>query len=232
MPDPRQPLVLVPGLACNQTVWEAQVAALADVAQVTIGDTLSDPSIPAMAQRILATAPARFALAGFSMGGYVTMEIWRQAPERITRIAFVDTTAGADDADALRLREAAIATAEARSLEAVLRGSLQRLVHPSAPREVAERVVAMALDVGLERFAIQQRAIQHRPDSHADLASVAVPALILAGAQDRLIAPERLERLHRTIPAARLALIADCGHMAPMEKPAEVTRHMRGWLAA
>ncbi|QVM86186.1 alpha/beta fold hydrolase [Novosphingobium decolorationis] len=230
--DARQPLVLVPGLSCDETLWAAQVEGLADVAAPMIGDTLHDDTLPAMARRILAAAPPRFALAGFSMGGYVAMEIWRQAPERISRIAFLDTSAGADDADAARLRQAAITTARKRSLEAVLRGSLRRLVHPDTARATAEAVVAMALGVGLETYANQQRAIMARPDSRADLARINVPALVLAGAQDKLTPPERARDIAAHTPGARLELVEQCGHMAPMEKGAAVTAHLRDWLAA
>lgn len=230
--DARQPLVLVPGLSCDETLWAAQVEGLADVAAPMIGDTLHDDTLPAMARRILAAAPPRFALAGFSMGGYVAMEIWRQAPERISRIAFLDTSAGADDGDAARLRQAAITTARKRSLEAVLRGSLRRLVHPDTERATAEAVVAMALGVGLETYANQQRAIMARPDSRADLARINVPALVLAGAQDKLTPPERARDIAAHTPGARLELVEQCGHMAPMEQGAAVTAHLRDWLAA
>ncbi|WP_343222216.1 alpha/beta fold hydrolase [Novosphingobium profundi] len=228
----RQPLVLVPGLSCDARLWEAQVAGIADVAAPHIGDTLTDDSLPAMAKRILADAPPRFALAGFSMGGYVAMEIWRQAPERVTRIAFLDTSAGADDADATHLRQAAITTARKRGYEAVLRGSLRRLVHPETPRPIAEAVVAMALEVGLETYARQQRAIMARPDSRPDLARIAVPALVVAGAQDQLTPPDRARDIARHIPKARLALIERCGHMAPMERPEELNVLLRDWLGA
>ncbi|WP_226637652.1 alpha/beta fold hydrolase [Novosphingobium profundi] len=230
--EARQPLVLVPGLSCDETLWAAQVEGLADIAAPMIGDTLHDDTLPAMARRILAAAPPRFALAGFSMGGYVAMEIWRQAPERVSRIAFLDTSAGADDADAARLRQAAITTARKRSLEAVLRGSLRRLVHPDAERTTAEAVVAMALGVGLETYANQQRAIMARPDSHADLARINVPALVLAGAQDKLTPPQRARDIAAHTPGARLELVEQCGHMAPMEQGAAVTVHLRDWLAA
>ncbi len=234
MHDTRQPLVLVPGLVCDHSLWAAQVQGLGDIAAITVGDTLQDTSLPAMATRILAAAPERFALAGFSMGGYIAMEIWRRAPERVTRIAFLDSTAGADSPDARRLREAAIATAHKRSLEAVLRGSLQRLVHDSAPRAICERVVAMALGVGLTTFANQQRAIMERPDSRGDLARIDVPALVLVGAEDKLTPIERAREMLEHIPQAhaRFAAIANCGHMAPMERPEAVNDELRAWLAA
>lgn len=228
----REALVLVPGLSCDATLWRAQVEGLADVAMPVVGDTLQDDSLSAMAARILATAPERFALAGFSMGGYVTMEIWRQAPQRVTRIAFLDTSAEADDMAARNLRKAAVTTARKRGYEAVLRGSLQRLVHPDTAQSVAEEVVAMALRVGLDTYARQQRAIMARPDSRADLASITVPALVIAGAQDKLTPPKRAREIAAHVPQARLELIENCSHMAPMEQPERVNTLLRQWLAA
>ncbi|MBH0111789.1 alpha/beta fold hydrolase [Novosphingobium sp. YJ-S2-02] len=228
----RQPLVLIPGLSCDARLWQAQVEGLDGVARTMVGDTLSDASIAAMAQRILADAPERFALAGFSMGGYVAMEISRRAPERVTRLALLDTTGDIDTPEMARVRRAAVTTAQSRGYEAVLRGSLNRLVHPETANEVGEEVVAMALGVGLETYIDQQNAIVGRADSRGELASLDVPALVLVGAQDRLTPPRYSQELAEIIPGARYAEIQRAGHMTPMEQPEAVNQALREWLAA
>lgn len=226
----RQPLVLVPGLSCDAELWRAQVTGLADLASITIADTMSDDSIAAMASRLLDVAPEKFALAGLSMGGYIAMEVCRRAPERVSRLALLDTSARADDRDQIALRYAAIRTARERGFETVLRGSLAQLVHPDAPAAVSESVVQMAMRVGLTRFEAQQSAIIGRTDSLPGLASVAVPALVLVGAEDRLTPPYLAEEMAAAIPEATLCKVPRCGHMATMEQPEAVNAALRNWL--
>lgn len=227
-----QPLVLVPGLTCDAALWAAQVDGLADVAGITVADTLSDDSITAMARRLLEGAPERFALAGFSMGGYVAMEVMRLAPERITRLALLDTSAEADDADHAALRRAAVRTARERGFERVLRGSLGLLIHPDADPAIGEQVVAMALRVGIGTFERQQSAIAGRADMLQALAAVRVPALVLVGAEDRTTPPRHARAMAAAIPGAVLCKVPRCGHMAPMERPQAVNAALREWLAA
>lgn len=227
-----QPLVLVPGLTCDAEVWRAQVDALGDVAVTSVADTLSDDSIGAMAQRLLDGAPDRFALAGFSMGGYVAMEVAARAPERVSRLALLDTNAGADDAPRAAVRRAAVRTARERGFEKVLRGSLGLLIHPGAEPAIGEAVVAMALRVGIDAFERQQAAIIGRPDSLPGLAAITVPTLVLVGAEDRTTPPRYAEEIAAAVPGAVLRRIERCGHMVTMEQPGAVNAALREWLAA
>lgn len=232
----RQALVLVPGLSCDRHVWQAQIAGLADIAEVTVGDTLKDDSIALMASRVLDAAPERFAIAGFSMGGYVAMEIWRRAPERVTRLALVDTNARADSEEQAALRRAAIATARSRGFEAVLRGSLRQLVAPDCPEALFEEVVQMALRVGFGTYMDQQAAIIDRADSLETLGTVTVPAMVMVGEADALTPPRLAEEMVRALiqsaSGAVYEVIADAGHMAPMEQSEAVNAAFRRWLTA
>ncbi|EIZ78884.1 hydrolase, alpha [Novosphingobium sp. Rr 2-17] len=231
MSDP-QPLILVPGLSCDAALWRAQVDGLADVAAITIADTLQDDSIAAMATRLLDAAPERFAIAGLSMGGYVAMEVCRRAPERVTRLALLDTNARADNAEQVALRRFAIRTARERGYETVIRGSVGQLVHPQADPAVVEAVVTMALRVGLDTYEAQQTAIIGRIDSLPALADVTMPALVLVGAEDLLTPPYYAEEMAEAIPGATLVKVPRCGHMATMEQPEAVNHALRGWLSA
>lgn len=227
-----QPLVLVPGLTCDAEVWRAQVEGLSEVADMSVADTLSDDSIAAMAQRLLDAAPERFALAGFSMGGYVAMEVAARAPERVTRLALLDTNAGSDDKGRAAVRRAAVRTARDRGFEAVLRGSLGLLLHPDADPAIGEAVVAMALRVGIDAFERQQAAIIGRPDALSGLRSIGVPALVLVGADDRTTPPHYAQEIAEAIPDAVMRMIPRCGHMTTMEQPEAVNAALREWLAA
>jgi pimeloyl-ACP methyl ester carboxylesterase len=228
----RQALVLVPGLSCDRHVWQAQIAGLADIAEVTVGDTLKDDSIVLMASRVLDAAPERFAIAGFSMGGYVAMEIWRRAPERVTRLALVDTNSRADSEEQAALRRAAIATARSRGFEHVLRGSLRQLVAPDCPEALFEEVVQMALRVSFGTYMDQQAAIIDRADSLETLGTVTVPAMVMVGEADALTPPRLAEEMVQALPGAVYEVIADAGHMAPMEQPEAVNTAFRRWLTA
>ena len=232
MSGAQPPLVLVPGLGSDGWIWAQQAGALADIAAVSIGDTLHDDSIAGMAARILSQAPARFALGGISMGGYVALEIVRQAPERVTRIAFFDTSARPDTPEQTQARRAGNARiAAGEDYEAMTRAGREWLIHPDAPDAVAEGLVAMALRVGPEMYMRQQEAIIARPDSRPLLPTIAVPALVVAGAEDRMIAPAMAEEIAAGIPRARMAHVARCGHLPPVERPAETTALLRAWLA-
>lgn len=228
----RQPLVLIPGLTCDAEVWRTQVAGLSDVADMTVADTQEDDTIAAMTERLLDDAPDRFALAGFSMGGYVAMEVVRRAPERVTRLALLSTSATVDDDGQAAVRRAAVRTAQERGFERVLRGSLSLLVHPEADPVIGEAVVAMALRVGLRTFERQQAAIIGRPDPRPVLSGIAVPTLVLVGEEDRTTPPRYADAIVDAVPDAVLQQIAKCGHMSTMERPEAVNAALREWLAA
>lgn len=227
----KTPLVLLPGLASDAALFAAQVRNLADVADITIGDTLSDDSLPAMARRVLATAPDRFALAGLSMGGYLAFEIMRQAGERVTRLALLDTSARADTPEATAIREEAIASVAKVPYEKLARASLARLVAADAAEAVKQAVVDMAVRVGPAVYVRQQRAIIARPDSRPLLPRIAVPTVVLVGEHDVLTPPEVAREIAAGVPHARLVEVAGSGHLSMLERPDAVTAALRAWLA-
>jgi pimeloyl-ACP methyl ester carboxylesterase len=227
----RVPLLLLPGLLCDGALWRDVGEELADIAEPYIADLTQDESLEAMARRALAQAPARFALAGLSMGGYLAFEIMRQAPERVTRLALIATSARADSPARAGERERAMAALRLGRFMGVTRQMLPQLVHPDhVDGPVGQEVRAMAARVGPQAFLRQQQAIATRPDSLADLARIAVPTLVIAGEQDRMIPPEQAGVMARGIAGAGLHLLDRCGHLPPMEQPGATARLMRGWL--
>lgn len=230
--ESRIPLLLLPGLLCDARLWRDQARALADIADVAIPDLTLDDRVAAMAARVLAGAPARFALGALSMGGYVAFEILRRAPERVSRLALLSTSARADPPKRAAVRRASLALAERGRFAGVTRKLLPQLVHASqVDTAVGEEVMAMAERVGREAFLRQQRAILDRPDSLPLLARLDQPTVIGVGDDDRMTPPEESQRLHAGIAGARLHVFSDCGHLPPLEKPAETTALLRGWLA-
>lgn len=230
----RETLVLLPGLLCDAALWAAQEAGLSDLAEIRIADLTLDDSVAAMAARVLANAPERFALAGLSMGGYAALAVLRAAPRRITRLALLDTSAAPDTPEQTARRRGLIDLASRGQFKGVTPRLLPLLVHPArvAEQPLAGAVMAMAERVGPDAFLRQQRAIMGRPDSFALLPTIDVPTLVLCGRQDALTPLAASEAMEAAIPGARLEVVEDCGHLSTMERPAQVTQAMRGWLGA
>lgn len=228
----KTPLVLLPGLLCDGRLWAAQIAGLADVAYATVPDLTRDESFPAMAGRVLAEAPGRFALAGLSMGGYVAQEVVRQAPDRVTRLALLDTTARADTPEQSQRRRDLIALSARGQFRGVTPRLLPTLIHPDRlhDADLVATIVAMADAVGRDGFLRQETAILARADGRADLARIAVPTLVLCGREDLLTPLDRHQEMASLIPNARLVVIEHCGHMTTLERPGAVTAAMRAWL--
>ena len=197
------------------------------VADVTGADTMS-----ALADNVLAAAPERFALAGLSMGGYVAHAIMEKAPERVTRLALLDTSAIADAPEAIERRRALIEMSRVGRFRGVTDRLLPVLVHKDrlTDPELTTRVKEMAERVGPEAFLRQQMAIMGRPDRHSQIGGYAVPTLVMCGRQDALTPPALHEEMAAAIPGARLAVIEECGHLLTMERPQAATVMLRDWL--
>lgn len=232
MANAKTPLVLMPGLLCNDALWRHQIDTLADVAEVTVADMSRDDSLEGMAARMLAAAPERFALAGLSMGGYAAFEVMRLAPQRVERLALLDTSARADTEERRDERLKAMNLVERGNFQGMTRKLLPWFVHEDRvdDEKLMSIIKKSAQDVGNEAFIRQQTAIMGRPDSRADLARIACPTLVLCGRQDRMTPPALHDEMAAEIPGARLVVVEDCGHLAPLEQPHAVSAVLRCWL--
>jgi pimeloyl-ACP methyl ester carboxylesterase len=226
------PIVLIPGLLASPRMYAPQIPHLWCSGPVTIADHTRDESMSAIAQRILATAPGRFALIGLSMGGYIAFEMLRQAPQRIARVALLDTSARADLPEQSAMRRTQMTLAAQGRLSEVLEQQFPRLVHPARRNDTAlrELFALMAQEVGAESFVRQQTAIMGRSDSRTLLGSIRCPTLVLVGDADQLTPPERAAEIAAGIAGARLVTIPESGHVSTLEQPDEVTRALREWL--
>lgn len=229
----RTRLLLLPGLLCDARLWRDQAAALAPLARPVVADLTQDDRIEAMAARALAAIEGRFALAGLSMGGYVALEVMRQAPGRVERLCLLDTSARPDTAEQTRRRRGLLSLARAGQFRGVTPRLLPQLIHPARlETPLAAEVMAMAERVGKDAFLRQQEAIMHRVDSRPHLARIAVPTLVGVGAQDALTPPDLAAEMAALIPGARLRHFADAGHLPTMETPEAVNAALSAWLAA
>lgn len=228
----KQNLLLVPGLLCDEALWQHQSMYLTDCAEITIADTTRHETVGDVAKALLVNAPERFALAGLSMGGYVALEIMRQAQERVTKLALLDTSARADTKEKTEGRKELIQLSKEGEFTEVIRRLLPLLVHPDRmdDYQLTNAISSMSERVGPDGFLRQQIAIMTRPDSRDDLLRIECPALVLCGRQDALTPLQLHEEMAAMIPKARLAIIEDCGHMSTMERPQAVTALLRNWL--
>jgi len=228
----KQNLVLVPGLLCDVDMWEHQSRNLSEAADIKIADVTRSETIIGLAEAVLAMSPEKFALAGLSMGGYVSLEIMRRAPERLTKLALLDTSARSDSTEQTRLRHHFIRLTREGKFEDVISTILPLIVHPDRRQDeqLCNNIKQMNRRVGPEIFLRQQAAIIGRPDSRNDLSRIKCPTLILCGRQDALTPLEAHEEMSSRIPKARLAIIEDCGHMSTMERPQAITALLRDWL--
>lgn len=230
MPLPN--LFILPGLLEDADAFHALMTGLADVAAVRVADMTHADTIAGLAKDALRQAPpGPLHLAGHSMGGYVALEIMRTAPERVTRLALLNTNARPDSAESTGNRRRLMALAE-RDFEGVIQALMPRLMTPAHARDpaLAGIISSMALAVGKEAFLRQENAIIGRVDSRPHLKGIRVPTLVVAGRDDLIMPLEVLDEIARGIAGAELAVIEDCGHMASMEQPREVIRVMRRWV--
>ncbi len=230
----KTPLILLPGLLCDGALWRHQAESLGDIADITVVDLTRDERLDVMARVILKGAPETFALAGLSMGGYLALEIMRQAPGRVERLALLDTSARPDTAEQAERRRGFIELTHKGEFKGVTERLLPLLIHPdrTGDRDLTGTVMGMAERVGKEAFIRQQHAIMARPDGRDALASITCPTLVLCGRQDGLTPLSVHEELARLIPAAALVIVEDCGHLPPLERPRTVSAVLRYWLRA
>ena len=230
----KHPLVLLPGLLCDAALWEPQLSELADIADFFVADLTDQQSIEEMAASVLRDSPWKeFSLAGLSMGGYVAQEIMRQAPQRVTRLALLDTRSHSELPEETGRRRQFMKLAQTeRGFTPVTNRMLPLMLHSSRVKDapLVKVIREMAGRTGIEAYIRQQNAIIARPDYRPMLPSIACPTLVLCGRQDGLTPLENSEQMAAAIPGAKLAVVEECGHVSTLERPTEVNGAMRDWL--
>ena len=226
-------IYLLCGILCDARVWQAQAEALGASHDVRVVAFDGHASIAAMAASVLAGAPPRFALAGHSMGGRVALEIVRSAPERVERLALLDTGyEGVAGGEAER-RAPLVQRALDQGIDAIAATWALPMLAPARRGDTAlvEAMLSMVGRRSAQVYADQTRALLGRPDASAVLPRIACPTMLLCGLDDGWSPPERHREMARLIPHSVLRLIDDCGHMAPMEQPLAVLLALDEWLA-
>ena len=226
------PLVLLPGLMCDARLFAPQVAALSAEMPVTVADIGGHDTMAALAAAVLADAPPVFALGGLSMGGIVAMEVLRQAPERVAKLALMDTNALVEAPEMQARRGPQMDKARAGQLEQVMREEMKPNYLTEGPQRVAilDLCMDMVMDLGADVFVRQSMALRERPDQCDTLRGVRVPTLVLCGRDDRLCPVARHELMHALVSDSVLEIIEGAGHLPTLEKPEQTTVALRRWM--
>jgi pimeloyl-ACP methyl ester carboxylesterase len=228
------PLLFVPGLACNRTMWAGQIGALSDLTSCWVAPLPAYDDLRAIATDILRDAPAQFALAGSSMGGYLCFEILRLAPERVAKLALIGTTADPELPDTTERRWRMIRNSEKRGYLTMWREFIPRFVHPSRSEDpvLIEALMKQAFEIGHYAFRQHQIAMMKRRGYLDLLHTIDCPTTILVGDGDILTPIDTHETMARSIPDSRLTVFSESGHLLSIERPAETAAALRDWLLA
>jgi pimeloyl-ACP methyl ester carboxylesterase len=228
------PTVLIPGLACSPQLFAPQLPSLWQFGPVTVADTRRGARMHEIAACILADAPPRFALAGLSMGGYIAFEIMRQAPERVLRLALMDTAATPDRPEQTERRDKQIAMARGGQFTEIAEIMFPLMFHADhlQSEELRRTFFAMHEENGADAFVRQQQAIKSRADSRPTLAAIRCPVLVLVGEADQLTPPDAAREIAAGIDAARLVIVPQSGHLSTLEQPEAVARALTDWLTS
>jgi pimeloyl-ACP methyl ester carboxylesterase len=226
------PLILVPGLACSPRIYAPQLPALWQQGPVVLANHIRDNTMAGIAKRILDEAPPRFSIAGHSMGGYIALEVVRQSPERVARLALLSTSARPELPEVSAKRRGWIAEVGQDGYNSVMERLFASFVHPKRTGDAALKqiVMDMADDVGPERFVHQLEAIMSRVDSRPLLPTIKCPTLVLTSDTDNMVPKQFSYEMAAAIPGAKLVEIPDCGHLPQLEKPQEILAALDNWL--
>ena len=225
-------LILLPGMMCDARLFAPQLEALAGSLRVTVPVPVLFPEMEQLAAAVLADAPDSFALGGVSMGGILAMEIIRQAPERVTHLALIDTNPFAERDEVKARRAPQMEAVRDGRLATVMRDEMKPnyFTHQQDSAALRDLAMAMAMDLGADAFIAQSLALRDRPDYADTLRQVTCPTLILCGRQDQLCPVERHEAMKAMIPHARLCIIEEAGHLPTIETPDIVTAALQELL--
>lgn len=226
------PLVLLPGMMCDERLFASQINELSKLREVHFAKITDHETISELASDVLNNAPPVFALAGLSMGGIVAMEIVSQAPERVERLALLDTNPLAELPDVLKRRGPQIDAIKNGQLKEIIRDEMKPnyLFDGVRKTEILKLCMDMALDIGPDAFIRQSIALRDRVDQKNTLGSYKRPALVLCGRHDVLCPLERHELMHTLLENSKLEIIEDAGHLPTLEQPKITTMALASWL--
>ncbi|ASS95475.1 alpha/beta fold hydrolase [Peribacillus simplex] len=226
------PLILLPGTLCDERLWET--VNLSDLTDVKVCDVSKADTIEGIAKSVLEEAPDKFALAGLSLGGIISLEIMRLAPERVMKLALLDTNPNPPTLEQIEGWERFIDMANnGQFLDITINHLLPVLIHPDRRNDEAlvSKIIDMAEKIGIKGYINQLKAVMTRSDQRPILPAIACPTMILVGRDDRVCPLHMSEFLSENIPTSSLEIISHSGHLSPLEQPEKVSAALRKWLS-
>lgn len=222
-------VVLLPALLCNAGLFIHQIKALESDYDFFVPENGTATSVRDAAERILNAMPERFILGGISMGGYISFEILRQAPERVAALILMDTNTRSDPPAAQEKRLKMIELVRSQGIESVISPALLDIIAPiHRDDDIIRHILThMAQTTGIEHYINEQKLIMSRPDSDTLLPEIKCPVLVMGGALDTLSPPDALDAIAAKIPNSAHVIIENSGHLPPLENPAAVTATWR-----
>ena len=226
------PLVMIPGMMCDERIFAPQIEELVSKRSVHVADISKHDNISDLAADVLSHAPPKFCLVGHSMGGIVAMEICAQDPKRVEKLVLIDTNPLAELEEVKLKREPQISDALSGKLINVIRDEMKPNYLASSENQdiILNICLEMALSLGPKVFINQSRALQTRADQQSNIQSINIPVLIMCGSEDKLCTVERHEMMHNMISNSELKIINNAGHMPTLEQPSETTEVLKEWL--
>ncbi|MGM7724277.1 alpha/beta fold hydrolase [Metabacillus sp. Hm71] len=229
----KTPLLLVPGTLCDERLWKHQIESLSDLAEVKVCDVTRQDSITGLAKSILEEAPDKFALAGLSLGGIISLEIMRLAPERVKKLALLDTNPTPPKSEQISGWEKFIDMANnGQFLTITIDHLIPVLIHPDRRKDdsLVETILDMAKKIGKDAYINQLKAVMGRLDQRPILATIKCPTMVIVGKEDRVCPIQMSEFIAENIATSCLEIIDKCGHLSTLEQPEIVSILLRKWL--
>ena len=228
-----EPMVLIPGLMADARLFLPQMVQLGGSRTMIVSLPTRGDTVEQMSEAMLPDLPAKFALLGHGLGGDVALDLIRRVPERVTRVVLMATDPLAEAPQAAVARETRMVAARAGRLVEAMREEIPASAIAESPwrDEIMALVKDMALGLGEGVFLRQSRALQRRPDQQKTMRKVKLPALVIAGAADTLVPMRRQEFTANLMPFGKLQVIAEAGHLAPLEQPEAVSEALAAFLA-
>ena len=226
------PVLFLPGLMADLRVFELPLRSLSHDRPVMVHMPVGADRVEHLASNLLNSAPKRFAMVAHGLGGFVALQAARSAPERVSAMVLICTTARPEAPANAAEMETHLVRAQSGGMFASIRSmtGVEALPIGAERRDIEHLQGEMALDLGEGLFSAQMRAIQRRPDQQPGLHRLKVPALVLAGELDPVYEPRGSEVMASLLPNARLEVIRGAGHMLPLELPRRLSELIRGFL--
>ena len=226
------PVVMIPGMMCDERIFAHQIKELGTDTEVYIADISKYSSIQELASDVLENSPPKFFLVGHSMGGIVAMEMCSQEPDRIEKLVIMDSNPKPELEETKLKREPQIRDVISGNLAQVMKEEMKPnyLADSYKQKDILNTCMEMALTLGPEVFVRQSRALQDRDDQQSTLKDLNIPVLIMCGAEDKLCSLEKHELMHNIINDSKLEVVMDAGHMPTLEQPQKTTEVIKSWL--